>query len=507
MEVTLDVTSGGTISFFCKVSSEATWDFLEFYIDGARNDRWSGEVDWTEVSYPVNAGVHTFKWQYVKDGSQAAGSDCGWIDFIVFPASTIPIEIATEYVPDWTIGMPYSQQLEAVGGSGPHTWSDLYGDLDGTGLELSASGLISGTPTSVGLLGFTAYVEDSGGASDEKEFSFTINDAPEITSASLPDWTEGWPYTAQLVSTGGTGAVNWTDLYDDLAGTGLSLAHTGLLSGTPASSGTINLTVHLQDEVGAYDEEPFEFIINPPIEITVISLPDWTASVLFSTQLEATGGTGTRIWSDPNNHLAGTGLSLSSGGFLTGTPYTQGEISFTAHVDDEVGAYDNEPFSITINPALSITTESLPAAAVDEPYSEQLEATGGTGDRVWSDLNNDLNGTGLSLSAAGLVSGTATSPGLISFTAHVEDEIGATAQEPLSVNVESDWICGNADGSPDIDVDDAVYIIFYVFSEGPAPEPLESADVDCTGEVDIDDVVYLLQYIFAGGPVPCADCP
>ena len=42
---------------------------------------------------------------------------------------------------------------------------------------------------------------------------------------------------------------------------------------------------------------------------------------------------------------------------------------------------------------------------------------------------------------------------------------------------------------------------------GPAPDPLEVADVNCKDSIDIDDIVYLITYIFAGGPEPCAGCP
>ena len=86
----VDVVSAGDISFFRKVSSEASWDFLRFYIDGVLQDEWSGEIAWGEVSYSVNPGLHTFNWTYYKDGSVSTGSDCGWIDFIVFPPIAPP---------------------------------------------------------------------------------------------------------------------------------------------------------------------------------------------------------------------------------------------------------------------------------------------------------------------------------------------------------------------------------------------------------------------------------
>ncbi len=69
------------------------------------------------------------------------------------------------------------------------------------------------------------------------------------------------------------------------------------------------------------------------------------------------------------------------------------------------------------------------------------------------------------------------------------------------------YSCGDADGNELVNISDAVYIINYVFSGGPAPNPIEAADVDCNGLVTISDVVYLIQYTFGGGPQPCAACP
>ncbi|MCD4731334.1 MAG: PKD domain-containing protein, partial [Bacteroidales bacterium] len=87
LELTINVTSDGEITFFRKVSSEYSWDYLRFFIDGNQIDEWSGNVAWGQESFPVNAGVHTFKWEYYKDGSVSSGEDCAWIDYIIFPAT------------------------------------------------------------------------------------------------------------------------------------------------------------------------------------------------------------------------------------------------------------------------------------------------------------------------------------------------------------------------------------------------------------------------------------
>jgi len=84
LEVTLDCFSGD-VSFYCKVSSESSFDCLYFYIDGVEQGKWSGEQDWVQVSFPVTTGTRTFEWTYTKDGSESGGDDTAWIDDIIFP--------------------------------------------------------------------------------------------------------------------------------------------------------------------------------------------------------------------------------------------------------------------------------------------------------------------------------------------------------------------------------------------------------------------------------------
>jgi hypothetical protein len=84
LELTLDCVAG-EISFYCKVSCELGCDYLRFYIDGNKQDAWSGEEDWKQISFPVTAGRRTFRWEYSKDGSASSGADTAWIDDIAFP--------------------------------------------------------------------------------------------------------------------------------------------------------------------------------------------------------------------------------------------------------------------------------------------------------------------------------------------------------------------------------------------------------------------------------------
>ena len=67
-------------------------------------------------------------------------------------------------------------------------------------------------------------------------------------------------------------------------------------------------------------------------------------------------------------------------------------------------------------------------------------------------------------------------------------------------------ICGDADNSAGVDISDAVFLISYIFSNGPAPSPTLQGDANCDAAVDISDVVYLITFIFGGGAAPCDNC-
>ena len=84
LQLTLDCISG-QISFYYKISSEQHYDYLRFYIDGTQQEQWSGNEDWTHVSFDVKPGRRIFEWVYSKDGSSSSGSDTTWIDDIVLP--------------------------------------------------------------------------------------------------------------------------------------------------------------------------------------------------------------------------------------------------------------------------------------------------------------------------------------------------------------------------------------------------------------------------------------
>jgi len=80
----VSATGSTGVSFDYSVSSESSFDYLYFYIDGVQQGLgWSGTVPWSSISYyPITSGTHTYKWCYIKDVSVSVGSDTAWIDNI-----------------------------------------------------------------------------------------------------------------------------------------------------------------------------------------------------------------------------------------------------------------------------------------------------------------------------------------------------------------------------------------------------------------------------------------
>jgi hypothetical protein len=183
------------------------------------------------------------------------------------------------------------------------------------------------------------------------------------------------------------------------------------------------------------------------LAVTTTALPTGTASAAYSYQFAATGGSGTGYtWARSGTALP-SALTLSAGGLLSGTlgastgaPLASGMI-FT--VTDSLGATANVTLSITVKTAalLAITTTSLPNAAQNVRYSVQLATNGlGTAPLTWNLASGSAQlPSGLTLSAAGLLSGTPAATGTTSFTVQVTDSAGSphTDTQALTLTVTS----------------------------------------------------------------------
>ena len=155
-----------------------------------------------------------------------------------------------------------------------------------------------------------------------------------------------------------------------------------------------------------------------------------------ATTLTATGGTGVYVnWAVTAGTLP-AGLTLSTGGILSGTPSVSGTSNFTVQVTDSASATATKSFVLTISAAaLSITTASpLPNGQTGVPYSQTLAATGGTPGYTWSLYSGSLP-SGLTLYSSGTLSGTPAGSGTSNFTVLVADSASATATKSFALTI------------------------------------------------------------------------
>lgn len=104
-------------------------------------------------------------------------------------------------------------------------------------------------------------------------------------------------------------------------------------------------------------------------------------------------------------------------------------------------------------------------------------------------------------------------PGLYLFSFYAESTpmyyIYFTRQNTMSLNIlpSLNIVCGDANGNETLNILDIVYIISYIYKNGPAPIPYECAgDANGNSDVNILDITYLIAFLYKSGPPPVDDC-
>jgi hypothetical protein len=177
--------------------------------------------------------------------------------------------------------------------------------------------------------------------------------------------------------------------------------------------------------------------------VTTNTLPNASVGGSYNVQLTASGGVAPYVWSvDPISAatLSGIGLSLSGGGAITGSASGLFSNSTTFRVTDSLSGTPNIARAtlslVSQASGLAITTTSITSAISGLPYSFALAAGGDANTPyTWSIASGALP-AGLSLSAAGVITGSSTAVGFSqSITFKVTDSIGANVSKALTVTV------------------------------------------------------------------------
>ena len=341
-------------------------------------------------------------------------------------------------LPNATEGVPYSETLNAMGGTPPYTWAVTSGTLP-TGLSLNATtGAIAGTPTLTGgPFTFTIAVRDSTPlqpATATKVFALTVAAAPVITTAStLPTGSVGVAYTENLVATGGAPPYTWSITQGALPA-GLSLnATSGAIAGTPTTAVTVNFTVQVRDSAAVTASKVFTLTIASSLAISTPSpLDSGEVGVAYSQTLAAVGGASPYTWSIMAGALP-PNVTLSAAGVIAGTPTMAGTFNFTAQVVDHNSIIATKALALTVLAPVSVATPAtLNGGSLNANYSATLAATGGLAPYTWTRTSGALP-AGLALSSAGAITGAPTATGTFTFTAQVTDALGATASQQFTI--------------------------------------------------------------------------
>lgn len=181
---------------------------------------------------------------------------------------------------------------------------------------------------------------------------------------------------------------------------------------------------------------PMARVAAATLTIVTKTLPAGYVNSVYSQSLTATGGSGTGYsWSVTSGTLPKGIALVAASGLLHGTPTAVSSSTLTFEVKDSTGNTASAKLALTIDPALAITTKNLPTGYVSSAYSATLAATGGTSKGyVWSVKTGSLP-TGVTLSAAGVLSGKPTVAASFAVTFQVKDSLLHVAAAPFTITV------------------------------------------------------------------------
>ena len=265
-------------------------------LPGGLNLSNGGIISGTPINAPFGGTTYYFS---ARVTDNVANTVDQLLSLTIYPA----LVMATNALPNGTVGIAYSTQILVSGGdsgiwfgspyyySGPDGYCSS-GSLP-PGLNVSVGAIttsnaffvISGTPTNIGTYPFTMGLLDGDANWVQANYSITIaSSSLQITTASLNNAAVGVAYSYQLQASGGTTPYSWTIANGSQPlPSALTLSTSGLISGVPAASGTNNFIVRLTDHNALSVTRALALITSPK---PALSLPAWLTNRF---QMQLTG--------------------------------------------------------------------------------------------------------------------------------------------------------------------------------------------------------------------------
>lgn len=342
------------------------------------------------------------------------------------------ITITTMEVPAGTIGIPYDVQIQQSGGTSV-SWFLLEGSLP-SGLNLTSTGRLQGTPAQEGTFSFTVEAAEEGLSSGVQNLTLTINNGGtgsiSVTPNTLPEASVGVPYTAALTAVGGvspyafqviSGRPSW-----------LLVSGNGQISGTPDAPGQHSMTVSVFDSEGADSTAVIALSVIESGPLTVVSQIPAAVQGRNYSQRVIRGGRPSYQVTIVDGQFPGS-MMIDSSGMLTGTPDRPGNYQVTVQVTDANSPAGSAAGQIVLQVtelrAIEITMSEI-VVALRSDIDFPLEVSGGVPPYTWGIAQGSLPGT-LQISSEGRLIGQVQEAGTSTVTFTVSDSEGSQAQRAV----------------------------------------------------------------------------
>ncbi len=267
----------------------------------------------------------------------------------------------------------------------------------------------------------------TGPSTSEFSACVTAVACPTITVAPMapPNPQLGVAYTQALTASGGAGSYTFAST--GMLPPGLSLAADGTLAGTPTTAGTFMFTVTATDPNGCHGQRMYTMTVCAPITVAPSTIDAGTTQSSYNVTLSASGGTPAYSYAITSG-AAPTGLVLSTGGMLTGTPTAGGDFTFVVTATDANACTGTQSYSVHIDSCGgTLEPATLPLAVTGVAYDVTLSVAGGVAPFTYALASGTLP-DGISLVGDHLA-GTPTGSGDATFTITATDALGcATAR-------------------------------------------------------------------------------